>query len=142
MPRSNDSTGSFSAGGQDADRDQGSFEIEFYGHVLRRNPYHIDALRRQVELLAARGRHAEALPLDRRLVELCPQDCVVCYNLACSLAMAGQIGEGIESLRRALELGYDDFAHMAADSDLDPLRHRPEFRRLMARLISRRRLRS
>ena len=118
--------------------DQLSFEIEFCGHVLERNPYHVDALRRQADLLSRRARHAEALPLDRRLVELFPHDYVVRYNLACSLAMVGKANEAVEALRQALALGYNDFAHMASDSELDSLRDLPEFRGIMAALISRR----
>jgi hypothetical protein len=48
-------------------------------------------------------------------------------------------GDAMAALRQAIELGYDDFAHMATDSDLDALRDLPEFRGLMACLLSRRR---
>ena len=138
MPGSDEPTGLPTSSGSRKALAQRDFEIEFCGRVLRRNRYHVDALRRQAELLAACARHAEALPLDRRLVELFPRDCAVRYNLACSLAMVGKANEAMGTLRQALELGYDDFAHMAADSDLDSLRDLPEFRAVMAGLISRR----
>ena len=138
MPGSDEPTGLPTSNGPPVALGQRDFEIEFCGRVLRRNPYHVDALRRQAELLAACARHAEALPLDRRLVELFPRDCAVCYNLACSLAMVGKANEAMETLRRALELGYDDFAYMAADSDLDSLRDFRGFRAMMAGLMSRR----
>ncbi|MCA9187516.1 MAG: tetratricopeptide repeat protein [Pirellulaceae bacterium] len=111
--------------------DQADFEREFYGAILRRNPNYVDVLRRQVELLARRGHYDQALPLDERLAHLQPEDCVVRYNYACSLCMTGHIEEAIFQLRMAIELGYDDFAHLEADSDLDAVREHPGFVKML-----------
>ena len=97
----------------------------------------LDKLKVGSTALAADARHAEALALDRRLVELFPDDGAVRYNLARSLAMVGKASEAIETLRQALALGYSDLAQMAADSDLDSLRGLPAFRGMMADLVSR-----
>ena len=48
------------------------FEIDFFGRLLDRDPYFVDALRAQANNLAAKGQHARALQLDRRLVRLIP----------------------------------------------------------------------
>ena len=85
------------------------------------------------ELFARRGDYPEALRLDRKLTERFPQDHVARYNLACSLAMTGQIGQAISTLAKAIDLGYADFAHIETDSDLDVLRDEPSFNELLRR---------
>ena len=115
------------------DLSQDDFDREFFDSILDRNNSNSDVLRRQAELLSRQGDHESALQLDRRLVQLHPNDPIVQYNVACSLAMTGQTQEAIEVLSRAIELGYRDFAHMEADADLDQLRDEPGFQELLRR---------
>jgi tetratricopeptide (TPR) repeat protein len=114
-----------------AEQDQLDFDLGFYDAILRRNENNVDVLRRQVELLARRGDYDKAYALDRRLVGLLPRDSIAHYNLACSLSMLGRIGAALKALEQALQLGYQDVAHLEADSDLDLLRHHPAYPRLL-----------
>lgn len=114
-----------------ADESDLDFELRFFDRVLRRNRDYVDVLRCQGELLSRKRRHAEALEIDRRLVQLRPDDGVVRYNLACSLAMQNHAHEAIVELRRAFERGYDDFAHLEIDRDIDGLRELPAFQALL-----------
>jgi tetratricopeptide (TPR) repeat protein len=114
-----------------AAQSQLEFDLEFYESILRRAPRYVDVLRCQGELLNRKGLHERAVRVDRQLAELLPDDCVVQYNLACSLAMIGQRDEAIESLRKALEQGYRDFDYLHADGDLDGLRGEAAFKRLL-----------
>ena len=41
----------------------------------------------------------------------------------------------MKGLRRAFAAGWKDRAHMSADTDLNPLRSRPDFRALMMDLV-------
>lgn len=118
------------------DLTQDEFDRQFFGRVLTYGDSNTDVLRRQAELLSRASDHAAALLLDRRLAERCPEDPVVFYNLACSLSMTGHLREAIESLECAVELGYDDFAHIEADTDLDALRELPGFSELIARRVA------
>lgn len=113
------------------DLSQDEFDREFFDRILQRNDSDSLVLRRQAELLARQGDHKSALKLDRRLVELHPNDPIVQYNVACSLAMTGCVAEAIRALERAVELGYGDFAHMEVDADLDLLRDEPGFQQLL-----------
>lgn len=113
------------------DQSQLDFDIAFFGSVLQRQADYVDVLRCQAELLTRKGLRAEALELDRRLAALRPDDCVVSYNLACSLALTGQRRDALKTLRRALEAGYDDFEYLHLDSDLDALRELPAYKALL-----------
>ena len=113
--------------------DQAAFERQFFSCVLRRNGEHIDALRRMVEVFATAGEHEKALPLDFRLVRLLPHNCIVRYNLACSLAMTGQIEAAMDELHEAIQRGYSDVVHLQTDPDLDPLRGHPLYNELIRR---------
>ncbi len=110
---------------------QAEFEVEFFRRVLSINGRNLEVLRRQAELLSRQGEHEAALRLDRRLAELLPDCCIAHYNLACSLALCGCFDEAVASLERALILGYHDFAHLEADSDLEPLQSHAGFLALM-----------
>src|SRR5579871_4342539 len=114
-----------------ADQNQVDFELEFFAGVLGRNPDYIDALRVMGNLLTLKGRFAEGLQIDRRLVQLRPGDALAHYNLACSYALLKKVDPALKALRRAVELGYRDFRYMREDRDLDTLRHDPRFRQLL-----------
>jgi len=107
------------------------FDIGFFARVLERKADSVDVLRVLAELVARKGDTARAVELDRRLVELLPDDFLARYNLACSLALAGRADEAIDSLSRAILLGYDDLAHMEGDPDLESLRDNPDFQALL-----------
>jgi len=65
------------------------------------------------------------------------------YDFACVYAVASDkvagkreeyAGRAVELLGKAIAKGYKDTGHMAVDSDLDPLRSRADFRKLVADL--------
>lgn len=112
-------------------RSQVDFDLEFFGRILSRAPEFVDVLRCQGELLTRKGLHDEALRIDRELARLLPEDCIVRYNLACSLALVGDTAEAIDELRAAFQHGYSDMGHLEIDSDLDGLRDLPEFQLLL-----------
>jgi len=113
------------------ERSQLDFDIAFYESILQRDPNYVDVLRCQGELLTRKGLHERALKIDRRLAKLLPNDAIVRYNLACSLALNGKPDEAVSALRRALECGYTDFDHLESDGDLAALRDHPEYLELL-----------
>ena len=56
------------------------------------------------------------------------------YDLACARALSGDTSRSIEALRNAIDRGYKDAAHLAADEDLRAIRTRPEYRSLLERI--------
>jgi tetratricopeptide (TPR) repeat protein len=117
--------------GRFRDQSQLDFEIEFFERILTRHPNSVDVLRCQGELLTRKGLYTKGLQVDLRLAGLCPNDCVVRYNLACSFALTGQKRQAIDALRRAIEDGYDDLPYLEVDRDLESLRDEPEYRQLL-----------
>jgi tetratricopeptide (TPR) repeat protein len=113
------------------DQSQLDFEIELFSHILEQRPDYVDVLRVQGNNLTLKGRYAEGLQIDKRLVQLRPNDPLAHYNLACSYALLKRPDNAIKTLRRAVELGYRDFRYMREDHDLDTIRHDPRFRQLL-----------
>jgi len=107
------------------------FDIDFFERLLARKQDSVEVLRILAELVSRKGNLTRAVELDARLVELLPEDFLARYNLACSLARAGRPDEAIDSLSRAILLGYDDLGHMESDPDLESLRNHPDFRALL-----------
>jgi tetratricopeptide (TPR) repeat protein len=120
-----------------AEKSQVDFELEFFSHILQRAPDYADVLRVMGNNLTAKGRIKEGLEVDRRLVRLKPRDPMAHYNLACSYAVLKRTDPALEALRRAFELGYDDFRYMRQDRDLDAIRDDPRYRALVREFESR-----
>jgi predicted Zn-dependent protease len=107
------------------------FDIDFFERLLARKTDSIEVLRILAELVSRKGIVKRAVDLDKRLVELMPDDFLARYNLACSLARAGRPDEASDSLSRAILLGYDDLSHMETDPDLESLHDHPDFKALL-----------
>jgi tetratricopeptide (TPR) repeat protein len=80
------------------------------------------------------GDFDRAAALLEDLMALAPRSAVDAYNLSCALARAGDEGEALEWLERAIDLGYRDGGFLASDPDLEGLRRRSAYRRLLDRL--------
>jgi tetratricopeptide (TPR) repeat protein len=116
---------------RNTDQNQLEFELDFFGGILERQPDYVDALRIMGNLLTLKGRFADGMQVDKRLVQLRPNDALAHYNLACSYALLKRPDQALKTLRRAVELGYRDFRYMREDRDLDSVRHDPRFRKLL-----------
>jgi Flp pilus assembly protein TadD len=110
------------------------FLADFYGRETRRHPENLEALSELAHLLTQLGRLEEGLGIDRKLVKAMPDCDLVHYNHACSLALSGLAVEAMDAIELAIELGYDDPAHLAADKDFSSVRKEPRFQRLLKRL--------
>ena len=89
------------------------------------------------------GQVAEAAAEMAELTESDTNDAGHWYNFACFYAVAsGKVAakkqeygdRAMELLKKAVAAGFRDAAHMAKDTDLDPLRDRADFKQLVASL--------
>lgn len=110
------------------------FEIEFYEGILRRNRDYTEVVGLLGALYTRVGRITDGLKMDRKLVRLEPDNATAHYNLACSLALCKKRPAAIQSLRKAVSLGYDDVDWMLQDPDLEILKTDPEFLNLLGQL--------
>ncbi len=115
-------------------REDTAFEIRFYEGILTRSPDFVDALFPLAELYTRTGLYEKGLETDQKLAKLCPRDSGVFYNLACSLALTGSKNSALETLEKAVDLGYCDGDHMKNDPDLKSLHGEDAFQALLKRL--------
>jgi tetratricopeptide (TPR) repeat protein len=81
------------------------------------------------------GNYAAAADAARPVVEANPEYPVLWYNLACCESLAGRGDDAIAHLKVAFQTAgmSDGLRRLAAeDSDLDPIRERPDFTQLLA----------
>ncbi len=107
------------------------FEIRFYESILKESPDFIETMIALADLYTKKGLHREGLELDERLSRMRPDDPVIFYNLACSYSLLNEQYAALNAIKRAIELGYDDFDHLYADKDLGNLMSDEEFRKYL-----------
>jgi tetratricopeptide (TPR) repeat protein len=106
-------------------------EMDFLEKVAARLPEDEDVLLALGDIYTRAGRYEDGLRIDRSLVKLMPEESSIWYNLACSLALLNVREEALASLRRAVELGYQDHEWMSCDSDLRNIRDEKAFTALL-----------
>ena len=109
-------------------------EIGFLEALVRRDPDYLEALQVLGDDYSDRGRPADGLRVDERLLQLRPDDAHVRFNYACSLALTGQPERACEEIGRALDLGYRDFKWLQRDPDLAALRKHASFKKVRAKI--------
>lgn len=109
------------------------FEIGLARSLLEVNPSNTEALQTLGQALTRAGRHQEALEADLRLAHLRPGDPIAFYNLACSYSNLEDLDGAFDALKRAFELGYNDYKHLLRDPDLENVRRDRRFKQLLIR---------
>ncbi len=110
------------------------FEIQFFEAVHQRCPGYTEVVGLLGGLYTKAGRIVDGLRMDRKLVQLEPANPTAHYNLACSLALCKKRPDALRALRTAISLGYDDLDWMQQDPDLEGLKSKPEFQKLIHQL--------
>ena len=87
-------------------------------------------LKRAYALLQSK-QWADAEQAMRRLARMRPEVPDLPYNIACCLARQDKLDDAVAALARAVEAGWANAAHAQADDDLQPLRQRKDFQRLI-----------
>ncbi len=101
--------------------------LAVYPRYLSQHPDDARARIFYATLLAELNRIDEAKTQGRMALELSPNDTLMLYNGACLYARLGEAKLAIDSLRRALAEGWENYEWMKRDSDLDNIRNDPEF---------------
>ncbi len=77
------------------------------------------------------GEYAAAADRGRELIEPHPQYAGAFYNLACCESLAGRPADAIEHLLHAIEVSEKFRGLAKSDSDFDPIRDEPDFKKLV-----------
>lgn len=103
-----------------------------YRTALTLDPDSIPVISRLAAVYVTQGKNGEALPLFKRLVELQPDNAGNYYNIACMYSRQGKEEEALESLRTAVNRGYDKWDLIKTDRDLDGIRNSAGYKELVA----------
>jgi hypothetical protein len=107
------------------------FEIGFLESLHKRMQTDATVVEMLANVYTEVGRIDEGLEMDLKHVELEPENPTAHYNLACSLALKSFRIEALDSLRTALEMGFNDFSWMLKDPDLKSLSNDDGFHALL-----------
>jgi adenylate cyclase len=105
--------------------------LELLPNYLLQNPDDARARIFFAATLAKMGRKDEAIREGAAALELSPGDPMMLYNGACLYALLGETGRALDTMERAVGMGYENFRWMQHDPDLDSLRNEPRFRALV-----------
>jgi tetratricopeptide (TPR) repeat protein len=94
----------------------------------------IETLEKRMLELYADGEFGKCEQVIRRLIRLEPDQPDHWYHLACVQSRQGNGVQALESLSKAIDLGFDDPDKIKSDADLAALRATGEYRRLLNRL--------
>jgi len=84
-------------------------------------------LNEELQKLYGAKQYAEGVAVCRTMIEVAPNHPRGHYNLACGLARLDKSDEALAALAKAVDLGYDDPAHIQEDEDLASLRTDKQF---------------
>ncbi len=101
--------------------------MEFYRKALIINPALTPALSRLANAQAYRGENEAALSTFERLVQLEPENAEAYYNLARLFARLDRIEDSITYLKKAIEMGFDDWEMIKTDVNLKNIRRTSEY---------------
>ena len=107
------------------------FEISFYEDVIKDSPDFVDALILLGDAYTNKGLHRKALDVDRKLSLLRPKDPTIRYNLACDYALLKKPKLALDTLEKAIRLGFKSFKHIEKDPDLDNIRQDKRYQELL-----------
>lgn len=108
-----------------------AFAVQFWESIFQKNRRDAVVMQALANAYVEAGRFDDSIKLDRRHVRMEPTNPAAHYNLACSLALKKRRQAALQSLRNALELGYDDFGWIEQDPDLKCLHGDPNFHELI-----------
>ncbi len=75
--------------------------------------------------------HQKALSMFEEAVQIDPTDATAKYNGACVLSQMGRVKDSLVALEEALNLNPQLAVHASGDSDFNPIRHLPDFKKIL-----------
>ncbi len=101
---------------------------------LQLNPNDSRALYLGGTVLSELGKIDKALEWCKRATVIDPNDSAIQYNAACIYSLSGKIDQALDYFEGAIDSGFASKEWIETDSDLDPIRNKPRFKKIMAKL--------
>ncbi|HNQ02291.1 MAG TPA: tetratricopeptide repeat protein [Syntrophales bacterium] len=102
-----------------------------YRRAVEADPKNLSALNNLGVICMSQGRDREAIDLFTRLIDVKGDWADPYYNLACLYSRQGDIPKSLWHLRVALWMNRDLKGWAKSDPDLEPLRSRPEYDKIV-----------
>jgi adenylate cyclase len=103
----------------------------FYPTYLLHHPDDSRAHQFYAFTLKRLGRLEEAKKEMDKGIAQNPNDPIIVYNAACFYSLIGDKKAAIENLKKAMHYGFENYAYLKHDPDIDGLREEPDFIALM-----------
>jgi len=84
--------------------------------------------------LVTLGEKKEGQAWLERALALDPEDSMLQYNAGCIYSLLDMTKEALDCLEKSVAGGLTQYSWYANDSNLDPIRSHPRFKKLLARL--------
>jgi serine/threonine protein kinase/Flp pilus assembly protein TadD len=81
--------------------------------------------------LTKAGRVDEAKSEAMKAIQLSPDDPLMLYNVSCFYSRLGERLSGVETLKKAISAGFENFEWIKRDTDFDNIRDEPDYIELM-----------
>jgi tetratricopeptide (TPR) repeat protein len=105
--------------------------LEFYPRYSIQHPDDARVLMYYALALARAHRIEEAKPVAEKALFLSADDTLMMYNASCFYTQIGEKQLAVETLRRAIDSGYENFEWIKRDPDFENIRDLPEYKELM-----------
>jgi hypothetical protein len=92
-----------------------------------------ETLNQATELYRAKE-YKKAVALYETVLDSIKDDARQLYNAACTYSLAGEKQRAIDILKLTIKAGWDDYDHLARDTDLDNIREEAQYKELVADL--------
>ena len=102
---------------------------------LQLNPDDARALYLGGSALAELGEVDKAIAWCKRAIAIDPNDPAVLFNAACIYSLSGKNNKALDCLEKAIDSGFASKEWIETDTDLDPIRNTPRFKRIMEKLL-------
>jgi len=107
--------------------------IEEFSGVIGKYPNDSNAYNDRAAVYVRQDKFDKARDDLNKALQINPRDPVTYYNFASLYALQKQSDPALASLDKALEMGFNDYDFLRSDPDLNNIRKRPEFRRVLER---------
>lgn len=105
--------------------------IAEYPNAINKDPNYAEAYAGRAGAYMQQGKNNKALDDLKKAKEIKPDSASIRYNLACVHSLMGNTDYGLDELDAALDKGFNDYDSLRKDPDINNLRKKAEFQKIL-----------